>query len=284
MPRYNDLETAIKAYIDKNHKHISLSKEIRDALSEDFDYINERSENISDDEFNDAIDEIIINAYTTQAYSEKENIQTKNDAIQYDIVIDVDGVLNDLHYAMMCYLQKKGYNFKIHNIRTYNFNKGKPDTEEFDLGVSRDIIFETLSDIEIFKQAPIEWDGIFMIRKMAYNDMKIAIYTLSPNKAISDFKRKMLECLFFGFKNIDIIIRTMTDNEEKPALVTKSVIEDCLANLTDYDTDTIKCLINKPYNQIEHNPEYESLFNSSNFIRCQGICESLKYIERRLSQ
>lgn len=284
MQRYNDINTAVRVFVSNNDlfEHMNLNDLIFDELKEDFDFYSCILADRSDEEFNSAVDESIKNAYMTQSYSEKGRAPVESHG-KYDIVVDVDGVLNDLHSALTLYLLEKGYKYQPQNVRTYDFNKNKPDSKEFDMGVPRSVLIESLSAVRIFQTAPLCWDAIFALKKCAYNGAKIVVYTLSPTDEISTFKHEFLKCLFFGYNNIDIHVETASDNEKPALFETRFVIDDCLENLTKYDRSVEKYLIDKPYNDQLYNTDYNQLFNDPHLYRYKSAADAITYIAERLS-
>lgn len=190
---------------------------------------------------------------------------------QKQIVIDVDGVLLDIHKEMEHIMQKKGYtNFYMQNVRTYDLNKSCP---EYELGAPRDLIMEEFHKTPVFDNAKWDMDAIRMINNLADTGLcHIIIYSASFTENIKRCKEKMLITMLHK-NNIEL---KLVGAEKQPILTADAVIEDCIDNLYPYPATTQCYLINKPYNRLETNPDKKDLLTAPHLTRCKDACEALQ--------
>lgn len=186
------------------------------------------------------------------------------------IVVDVDGVLLDVHTALEEKLKSMGYSFEMTDVLTYDFNRSLDSSIQApDLGVPRDVIFKCLSDVDIFRSASIDMQAVNLIKEQVKSGrVEFIIYTQSYNSDISAEKCKRLFSLFDGCDAVKI---KSFVGEHKPTLDSvdvSAVIEDSLENIRGYSESALSYLIDKPYNQRIYNECYADVFNRSTFTRC----------------
>ena len=183
------------------------------------------------------------------------------------VLCDFDGVILDLCGAVKKLLAKRGIEFKPENVIKYNFSG--------DIGCSRADVFSTFKGFDLYKiQRPYEGaiEALCRLRNYVLVDGWTSV--ASNEKKQIEYRSFLVEhycdggCAYVG---------------EKPIIVDKpidAVFEDCLENLERWsNVEGVKLfLIDQPYNQEVHNPEYSSLFPK--LIRCENFADAVdKYIK-----
>ena len=191
------------------------------------------------------------------------------------IVIDVDGVLLDIHSELECQLRQRGFEFSMNRVLTYDFNKSLPtelapqwlvDTDTgFDnwCNAPRQEIFSLFADTALFMNAPFCLSAIEQIRRMCYSGLyHIIIHTKSFTEPVADVKEKRLRSLL-PFCNLEIRHTIGSKNDKVAIACADYVLEDCIANLTPYACRGY--LIDQPYNREIYNaPLPENIIRVSN--------------------
>lgn len=196
------------------------------------------------------------------------------------IEVDVDGVLLDIHSALENKLHEMGFTkFSMENVRTYDFNRSLGSSAFIlpTLGVTSDIIFNQLKNVEIFRKAKPDWDAIEFIKHIAANDdIEFIIHTSSLDETVTEEKKKQLSEWFGNCKNISFVV-TGSDKELLRDDIA-AVIENCHLNLYKYPQTTQCYLVNKPYNRLSsfYNTEYMDILNASHVHRCENTLQALK--------
>lgn len=200
----------------------------------------------------------------------------------YDVIIDVDGVLIDLHESLKHRFASLGYNYDVNNVYTYDFNRYLPDEYMFRQLPPRSMIFELFEDADIYKEAPVDWDSIMLIRHYAEQGFRFLVYTLSANMDVHLAKQAMFLHWFPFTPNVRFL--SLVDNGDyKPVLSTKIVIEDCHINLMDYGPFVHKLLVDAPYNRAEYNASYHRLFEDPFFLRCKNTSSAINLAVSRIT-
>lgn len=177
------------------------------------------------------------------------------------VVVDVDGVLLDIHSALEKQLQAQGYDFSMSRVLTYDFNKSLPQDKvpdwlinsdkgyEFFLNVPRSKIFEELGNVELFKTADFYEDAIQEIKDMVLShNAQVIISTQSFTEEIANVKKERLLDRLAGYP---IEYKDFIGDSKGIIEEADYVIEDCISNIDMYDCH--KVLVSKPYNQPEFN-------------------------------
>ncbi len=199
--------------------------------------------------------------------------------LMYDVVIDVDGVLLDIHTSLSQYLNDQGFQYSVKDVYTYDFNRSLPDTSsptnKFNTLPPLHAINNAFADPMLYKNAPINSEAILYIRRCAeiYPWLTFAIYTLSPNEDVKRAKQILYDKWFCGIPNIKLI---STLDSSKPPLMAKTVIEDCHCNLRKYNNSTYRYLVNTHYNQKKYNPKYNDVFTHPRFMRCKNTLQAVE--------
>lgn len=173
-------------------------------------------------------------------------------------VVDVDGVLLDIHAELEKELNAKGYAFNMDEVKRYDFNKPYDSLLLPDLKTPRSAIFDEFKKITIFENAQADYNAIEQINKMADSKHRFAIYTLSLTSEIQLFKQFLFKKWFKENPYIQFIGK---DKDKEPLKDATAVIEDCHINLMNYPISTRCCLINKSYNQEKWNPDYTDVLS-----------------------
>lgn len=201
----------------------------------------------------------------------------------YDITIDVDGVLLDVHAQMMQIFNYLNMQYDEKDIYTYDFNASLPDIAKFNKLPPRNMIYEMFENPALYRKAPVDWDSILLIRGFAERGYKFLIYTVSSNIDVFMVKQALFSQWFAFTPNVEFESIIGTENNVKCGKNTKAVIEDCHINLREYSAETFKFLVDKPYNKATYNLEYHDVFNDINFHRCEStysaIMDAVKHVE-----
>lgn len=199
------------------------------------------------------------------------------------VVIDVDGVLLDLHKALEDSLVRNGYSFRMDRVLTYDFNKSlsedkipnwlKQTSEGYPyyLNAPRDEIFARFGKVELFENAYIYEDAIEEIKKLAeISYVKVIIATQSFTDEVAKIKKQRLLSKI-GNTAVDYV--DFIGNTKGIIEGADFVIEDSISNLDMYDC--VKILISKTFNS----PKYNSSKNNFNDIRVEGSTSSaIRYV------
>ncbi len=229
--------------------------------------------------------------------------------IKPNIIIDMDGVLNNLN-ATMCkalnfsdYLSQGTTNIRTNNnisvsrILTYNYNKDLDSSlvpedialsfksGEYYLNAYRSDILKLFEDKRVFIKAGLLFkDEVKKLLLELSSSANIIIHTLSFTDEISKYKQKLLTNAFGDVPNIKILTLSGGDKDSLDCDV-DFVIEDCLGNLVKYSSDS-NCkliLINTTYNQELYNSQYQELFSNKNLLRVSNCKDALQYVINTLT-
>lgn len=198
----------------------------------------------------------------------------------YDIIVDVDGVLLDVHAQLKKMFAENNIYYDVNDVYTYDFNKNLPDIDKFRCLPPRDLIFKLFQNPALYKYAPVDWDSIMFIRKYAEKGVKFLIYTVSYNQEVHMAKQLLFSQWFLFTPNV--IFKNVSSEENKFGMDARIVIEDSHINLRKYDSDVYKFLVNRPYNSVDYNYEYADVFNDRNFRRCPSTISALTDAVRML--
>lgn len=179
----------------------------------------------------------------------------------FKVVIDVDGVLLDVHTELEKRLRNLGYDFGMDRVLTYDFNKSLSQDRvplwlmetdngyDFYLNVPRSVIFEELANVELFKKADFFEDAIEKVKELSkLPNVQVVIATQSFTEDIAIIKR---ERLIEKLKGVSIEYIDFIGSNKGIVEGADYVIEDCIDNLDMYSCS--KVLVSKPYNQRENN-------------------------------
>lgn len=202
----------------------------------------------------------------------------------YDITIDVDGVLLDIHTQLKHIFSGLNIYYDENDVYTYNFNAGLPDIPQFTKLPPRNMIYDMFKNPALYRKAPADWDSILLIRRLAERGYRFLIYTISSNLEVFMVKQALFTQWFALTPNIDFESIVDTGGVViKGGKRTHTVIEDSHINLREYSSDTLKFLVDKPYNKSAYNLEYDDVFSDKNFHRCgstySAIMGAIKYVD-----
>ncbi len=191
----------------------------------------------------------------------------------YDIIVDVDGVLLDVHAQLKKMFAEKNIYYDVNDVYTYDFNKKLPDIDKFRCLPPREMIYKFFQNPVLYKSAPVDWDSIMFIRKYAEKGVKFLIYTVSYNPDVFMVKQALFSQWFLFTPNV--VFKNVSSENEKVGVDAKIVIEDSHINLRKYDAKVYKFLVNRPYNSLSYNYEYSDVFADHNFRRCPSTISAL---------
>lgn len=198
----------------------------------------------------------------------------------YDVIVDVDGVLLDVHTGLKHLFSQTPYEYDVNNVYSYDFNRSLPNKPEYRRLPPRSLIYKMFGNPTLFKISPYDWESITCIRNYAACGVKFLIYTLSYNMSVRLVKQALFTRWFCNDKNISFLDITPTDTEDfgfKKGAYGRTVVEDCHINLRNYDEYTYKYLVNRPYNREQYNPDYSDVFNDPTVIRCENTHQALEF-------
>lgn len=193
----------------------------------------------------------------------------------YDITVDVDGVLLDIHTRMSQMFADKDYVFDINNVYTYDFNQSLSDISDCPELPPLPMIYEMLNDPWLYSTAPVDWDSIELIRRLSEKGYKFHIYTVSGNTDVYLAKQVMLSHWFSFSPNVAIESIIDSESYSKKSCNTIAVIEDSHINLREYGADVHKFLINKPYNGERYNWAFADVFEDKKLKRCDRTYDAI---------
>lgn len=211
------------------------------------------------------------------------------------IVIDVDGVLHDIHAVMEKILHEQGYcDFSMSRVLTYDFNKSlTPEQVPFSLrntdngeypywlNAPREVIYKMFSEPRIFEESVFPDDMLDALKLLCRQDsVNVVIATQSYVPEIAQIKRRRINELLKGYsyKYIDFI-----GNSKDVVNNADCVIEDCIANLDKYDEygqSVVKILIDRPYNPEKYNTSANGF---KDIVRIPDTTRALQYVLSELT-
>ena len=194
----------------------------------------------------------------------------------YDVIVDIDGVLLDIHTGLKQHFANLGLNYDVNDVYTYDFNKDLPDDEKYNKLPKRDAIYEAFFDPKLYQNSPVDWDSISLIRRYSRQGLKYLIYTLSSDMSVSLTKQTMFLQWFHHFPNVEFASEIDKKMSFKKGRHTRTVIEDSHINLRNYSPYVHKFLVNKPYNTEAYNMDYSDVFKDPYFTRCSTTLQAVE--------
>lgn len=202
------------------------------------------------------------------------------------VLIDVDGVLLDIHSELARRLRALGFNFEMRRVLTYDFNKSLPqelypawltDTSngvgDYCLNAPRNIIFDILGDTKLFEESKFYPKAISSVKELCRKGFDVCIYTQSFTDEIAFVKQIRLQMVLndVNYRFVSVV------GNNKPAIghSVSYVIEDCPNNLFYYSGAELY-LLRKPYNSLKYNPDLAQAY--CNFNRVSSAQEAIKTI------
>lgn len=189
------------------------------------------------------------------------------------VVIDLDGTLFDI-----CSVIAERLDFKVKDIKTYDFNKsldkGCVGCEGIvSLDDKRAEIFSLLESADIFVEAPQVSDFVGSLKRLLSDETVEVVFNscVSTKNSASIVQAKVdrLNELFSDYSYKVEITIGYTKPVFSDAYV---VIDDSLDYLKGYiGSSVIPCLVDQPYNQLQYNKEYEDVINGC--VRVRGVEE-----------
>lgn len=166
----------------------------------------------------------------------------------YKVLVDIDGVLIDLHSELEKKVREKYTDFSMKDVVTYNFNK----TRGKSLDTERSYILKLLNEPSVFANAQPYLAGVEALKKlMDFPNVQVTIASLAGSYSrntleIAGIKMRQMKELF-GSSNysLDIII-----GDTKSIYKVDYVIDDSMEYLEKYlsNSNTKGYLVNKSYN------------------------------------
>ena len=181
----------------------------------------------------------------------KNNKSTK----QLELEIDMDGVLVDIHSYIEKKVREEGYSsFSFDDVKKYDLSG--------DIGVPRSVVKKYFLSEDVFLNSePMAGAVEFMAWVKSLPEVFVTLHTFCASGIVSVKSKWVAE--HFGLDNL--IICADTDVEDKIMLKSDIVVEDCLSNLKASSSPT-KVLFSRPYNSLEHNADFTTLFDSIEVI------------------
>lgn len=189
------------------------------------------------------------------------------------ITYDMDDVLNNLNESVYANL---GLLDKLARLKRFNNEKNTDILSDEEIGK----LYKAYRNPECFKNlSPVLGTDRIMDIEAKYPDkVEVSIYTHAMNESIDEIKIGFVEEYI---PKMPLNRVHITHGEVKEALKGVDIIvEDNLENLLRYEYDTIKILIDKPYNKFESYPELrQQLANAGNLMRVTNLHEAITLIE-----
>lgn len=211
------------------------------------------------------------------------------------VVVDVDGVLHDIHAVIEKILHEQGYlDFSMSRSLTYDFNKSlKPEQAPFSLrntdnglypywlNAPRDTIYQMFREPRIFEESVFPDAMVNALRLLCRQESaNVVIATQSYTPEVAQTKKRRIDELLKGcsYKYVDFIgsNKGIVDNADY-------VIEDCIANLDRYDENgqsVVKILVDRPYNSEKYNISAKGF---RDILRSPDAASALRYVLAKLT-
>lgn len=194
----------------------------------------------------------------------------------YDIILTMDNVIIDTNGALCDVLRDKKFNFKPENVRTCDFNAHAPSNfEEFDMGVSHHTINQVMGGSDLYKRAAVYTNVVDLIRNLAENHDIMIIDTYRSENA-KNIKTEIFNKLF---SDTNVHFESHGYDSPKVRLMksTKAIVSDNCPIIALYSPSTIKCLIDRTYNQDEYNNKFMPVFKQPSFSRHKLITAAITH-------
>lgn len=197
-----------------------------------------------------------------------------------NIIWDLDDVLNDLNYTVY---NELGIADILERQTEYSIRKNL-ESGLFDEKTAKEIL-DMYSDGELFKRLPTKGNiqSILRVKQMnGLNEHNINVYinTFSLNKQVEAGKRIWLADNIKNLSDITLIFNTGTP---KPKVANATfVVDDCIDELIKYGSDTVKIIMDMPYNRGIDLKLAASAGHK--FVRVQSLPEAVQYIEREVAK
>lgn len=211
------------------------------------------------------------------------------------IVIDVDGVLSDIHAVVETIMHEKGYRgFNMNRVLTYDFNKSlSPDKAPFSLrktdegifpywlNAPRNEVFKQFYESRVFEEAVYSNDAIKILKLLCQEkSVNVVISTQSYTPEVAQIKKRRISEILkeYSYEYVDFIgdDKGVIDNADY-------VVEDCIANLDKHSEagqTVIKILIDKWYNSEKYNTSANGF---KDIVRSPDTASALRYILAQLT-
>lgn len=232
------------------------------------------------------------------------------------VVFDVDDVLLNCNVVLERKLKERNALYSLEKLKTYDFNKSLTDEQKTSLGidlsdktnglhVERGYIMDMLTSVDLFREERPIGDVFKKLSKLS-KKCDLVLHTSANCVDVALFKVRQLnsivqendiECaLTFTLVN-DVHkeskclaqqgLRTVTFTREwgsKSCIECDVVVEDCLENISMYSSsETLKLLVDMPYNQEQYNSEYASLFEDKSVKRVSSVIQAIELIYAMLT-
>ena len=190
----------------------------------------------------------------------------------YKVLVDIDGVIMDLHTELENRVRDSYSDFSMKDVVTYNFNKDNGK----DFGSMRGYILKLLNVPDIYLKSKPFKDGVSALKKLMDREgIEVTISSLAGeyNKntlEIAGIKAKQMCELFEGCKfSLDIVV-----GDSKQVYDADFVIDDCAEYLQEYSKKegVVKYLTNKSYNTERYYPQ------SKDFVRVDSLADAVNDI------
>lgn len=182
----------------------------------------------------------------------------------YNIIFDVDDVLNNLNDYILNKLGLPwGSRYSILDCPEYTDEQKKSILAAY-------IDPKTFENIEYVPGA----SEIFDLEDQGNARVKIISCNLNPETAGVKIASLFANIPGVSIENTELQIRNGFDKEID--LSADIIVEDCIENAIRYEPETIKILIDKPYNKAE---VYGLDEESENIIRVASLLEAIQYIK-----
>lgn len=195
------------------------------------------------------------------------------------VVIDMDGVLLDVHPLLEKLLCEKGYKFSMQNVLTYDFNKSlkNPPASLVSLGfgkktnylgIKRDDIYSLFNSPSLFMDSPFYAKAILRLKELCKTrGVHVIIWTEANNDRVKNTKKCMLESVLAGY---DYEFYCSVGESKKAVEDADYVIDDSPFALDLYRSSKCKkFLVDKPYNKAKYNDKNVS-YTGFNVIKDAG--------------
>lgn len=200
------------------------------------------------------------------------------------VVLDLDSVVVNFDDALERHMWSLGYeHFTSNRCLTYDYNKTleKPPKwledstvcGDYFLNANRAAIFAEFENVEFFEKIKV-YQGLEERIRRLKDKYDIHFHTCANSRAVAEQKLSFIEKVFKGVN----YRMSVTLGGFKPAFSdTFIVVEDCIGALRQYKgMSTQRILVDKPYNQLEHNQNIAEDFDG--VTRVNSLSDYIDYL------
>lgn len=179
------------------------------------------------------------------------------------VVVDCDDVLLLLNESVEEYLKIRYPDYSMSKIHNFALDG--------DIGCPKSEVLKAYGNPIVFVHAGLTFK-FYDALELLCNKYDVIISTNNLNLSIIKYKIELFQRIFN-----DLELTYWFSCKKKPVCQEAyAVFEDCLENMLEYSPDSIKVLIDKPYNQESYNGVV--IKQLSNLCRCKNFYAGVQYL------